>query len=77
MVHGHHHGASPESVKQGREPSSVAATVYAPTAPFTGADRVIIGTEVFEVIGDPVDWTDGPWENPVAGFVVELKRKAG
>ena len=77
LVHAYHQGASPESVRQGREPSSVALTVYAPTAPFTGRDRVIVGGESFAVIGDPTDWTKGPWDNPVAGFEVQLKRQEG
>ena len=77
LVHAYQQGASPESVRQGREPSNVALTVYAPTAPFTGRDRVVVGGESFAVIGDPADWTKGPWDNPVAGFEVQLKRQEG
>jgi len=77
LVHAYRQGASPESVLQGREPSGVAMTVHAPTAPFTGHDRIIVGAETFAVIGDPTDWTKGPWDNPVAGFEVQLKRQEG
>lgn len=76
-VHAWHQGPSPEAVRQGREVSSVAVTVYAPTAPLVQEDRVTIGADTFEVIGPPADWTNGPWANPVAGFEVQLKRMEG
>ena len=77
VVHGWRPGPSLESVQQGREPSNVALTVYAPTAPFTGRDRVQVAGELFDVVGDPMDWTTGPFANPVAGFEVQLKRMEG
>ena len=77
LVHSWHHGSSDEAVQQGREPSSVSVTVYAPTAPLTGRDRVVIGSDSFAVIGDPRDWTHGPWDHPQAGFEVQLKRREG
>lgn len=76
-VHSWHHGSSDEAVVQGREPSAVAVTVYAPTAPLSGHDRVVIGSDSFAVIGDPRDWTHGPWAHPQAGFEVQLKRWEG
>ena len=77
LVHGYQPGASLESVQRGREPSSVSLTVYAPDAPFTGGDWVVVDGEMFDVVGDPMDWTNGPWVNPVAGFEVQLKRQEG
>ena len=40
-------------------------------------DRVVWRGEEFEVDGEVADYTSGPWRNPVAGVVINLKRAEG
>ena len=40
-------------------------------------DRVVWRGEEFEVDGEVGDYTSGPWRNPVAGVVINLKRAEG
>ena len=79
MVRGLAPGAFNEDGTQNRDRVEIVWTVYADKSEDvpTERDRVIVGGDSFEVNGRPQDWTLGPWENPVAGVVVELKRMEG
>ena len=72
-------GASAELVEAGRDGSRIAWTVYAPaSADAPGErDRVLVGSDEFEVDGRPLDWTKGPWPSTVGGVVVALTRVEG
>jgi hypothetical protein len=72
-------GAMLEPAVPNRDRSDIAWTVYADASPdVPGAlDRVEWDGVTYEVDGTPKDWTHGPWENPAAGVVVELKRMEG
>jgi hypothetical protein len=62
-----------------RDLSVVAFTVYSPaSADLPGArDLVTLDGADYAVNGTPKDWTRGPWANPSAGVVVELRRVEG
>ena len=72
-------GAMADPANPNRDLGEVAYTVHADadSQPPTRLDKVVIDGEPFDVDGDPADWTRGPWPNPVAGVVVELKRSEG
>lgn len=77
-VHGIAPGASAESVAAGRNVDSVAWTVYAPAGTvIAAADVVTVAGVDYEVNGDSLDWTRGPWPNAAAGVVIELRRRSG
>lgn len=77
-VHGIAPGASAESVAAGRRADEVVWTIYAPAgATLDARDLVLIGDDEYHLDGDSLDWTRGPWANPAAGVVFELKRKGG
>lgn len=77
-VHALAPGASEEARQSGRDVSEVAWTVYAPAGTVIGSeDLVTVGADEFEVVGDSLDWTRGPWPNAAAGVVFELKRQEG
>ena len=79
-VHGIAPGASAESVAAGRNTDAVEWTVYAPAGTSVAARDLVLlqldGDE-YQVDGDSLDWTNGPWLNPVAGVVIELKKSEG
>lgn len=80
-VHAVAPGASEEPRKPNRDLSVVAWTIYAPAgyAPSARA-QVSLPWETdtwHDIEGAPDDWTKGPWRNPVAGVVVELRRLEG
>lgn len=79
-VHGIGPGPSRESVAAGRTPSEIAWSITAPAGTeVSSRDLVLLeldGPE-YEVDGELRDWTRGPWANPVAGVVIELKRNEG
>ena len=71
-------GASEERVISGRNPEDVAWTLYALAgARVEARDRAIWQGDEYEVMGDSLDWTLGPWANPAAGVVIELRRQEG
>jgi len=62
-----------------RDASVVAFTIHAnphPNAP-TERDRVVVDDVEYEVEGHVKDWSRGPWSNPVAGVVVQLRNVKG
>lgn len=72
-------GAMSEPREPHRDASVVVFTVHAnphPNTP-TARDRVIVDGDEYAVNGHPKDWTRGPWRNPVAGIVVELRNVEG
>ena len=75
------HGLSPgsdEPHSTNRDLSVVEWTVYAPAGTTVGPrDLVIVGGREFTVEGEVKDYTLGPWVNPVAGVVFELRRAEG
>lgn len=72
-------GAMADPANPNRDLGEVAYTIHADadSQPPTRLDKVVIDGEPFDVDGDPGNWTRGPWPNPVAGVVVELKRSEG
>lgn len=72
-------------VREGREPDSGNRSlvvdglqVFAPAGVRFGPhDRVVWRGGTFEVDGETADYTAGPWANPVAGVVINLKRSEG
>lgn len=79
-VHSIAPGASKEAVAAGRNPDEVSFTLHAPAGITVGArDRVLfeLGGVEYDVFGDSADWAHGPWPNPVAGVVIELRRQEG
>lgn len=79
-VHAIAPGASSESVAAGRNTDAVDWTIYAPAGVTVGARDLVLleaGGDEYQVEGDSLDWTNGPWANPVAGVVIELKRQGG
>lgn len=74
-------GATEEPVRSNRDPEQVAWTVYGPKQgcpPSSESEVRLPGdTEWYPLDGRPRDWTFGPWDNPVAGVVVELQRIEG
>lgn len=69
---------SDEPAAANRDLSIVEWTVYAPAGTSVGArDRVVVDGREFEVLGEVQDYTRGPWVNPVAGVVFELRRPEG
>lgn len=79
-VHGIAPGASEESVAAGRNPTEISWTITAPAGSHVGAKDLVLlepGGVEYEVEGESHDWTRGPWVNPVAGVVIELKRQGG
>lgn len=79
-VHSIAPGASTESVAAGRSPDEVSWTIHAPAGVEVDSKDLVLlvaGGDEYEVVGDSLDWTQGPWHNPVAGVVIELKRQEG
>lgn len=73
-------GAMAEPNLANRDTSEVVWSVLAPADDSipSGRDLVVVDGEDFEVLGDPKDYTRGPWESAhFAGVVVELKRTEG
>jgi hypothetical protein len=58
--------------------SLVEWTVYAPVSDDAPGEFDLVRVEGvdYAVEGRPADWTRGPWENPLAGLVVQLKKVA-
>lgn len=79
VVRGYAPGANVEGTDLHRDLSVVLWTVYADaTDDVPGElDLVVLNGVDYAVEGRPADWTHGPWHNPVAGVVVELKRAEG
>jgi len=80
-VHAIAPGASEEPRKPNRDLSVIAWTIYGPATNLPGEHDLIAlpwaPDEWYDVEGRPDDWTHGPWTNPVAGAVVELRRPEG
>ena len=79
-VHVHYVAPGPadESLQPGSNPTEIALNVGAPPGVHVAArDRVVWQGEQYEVVGEPMDWTKGPWPNPAAGVVFELRRTEG
>lgn len=78
LVHGYAPGSSSDSTTAGRDTASTLVTVYAPAGTVIGyRDRAVIDGVEYEVAGNSKDYTSGPWANPAAGVVLELKRLEG
>lgn len=79
VVRGYAPGANVENGDPHRDLSIILWTVYADSSPQLPRERdhVVLGGDEYAVEGRPGDWTHGPWDNPVAGVVVELKRAEG
>ena len=75
------HALSPgsdEPPSPNRDLSLIEWTVYAPAGTSVGPrDLVVVGGREFTVEGEVRDFTLGPWHNPVAGVVFELRRAEG
>jgi hypothetical protein len=79
-VRGYAPGANVEAnANLHRDLSIILWTVYADASDDAPGelDHVLINGVEYAVEGRPADWTHGPWHNPVAGIVVELKRAEG
>lgn len=71
-------GASFESVRAGRNVDGIAYNIGAPAGTVIDArDVVEVDGVAYEVAGNSLDWTRGPWPNPVAGVVIELRKRSG
>lgn len=72
-------GANAEPNNPNRDLSLILWTVFAPSDSNqpTELDLVVLDSVEYSVEGRPADWTNGPWDNPIAGVVVELKRAEG
>lgn len=79
VVRGYAPAANTEGTDPARDTSQILWTIYADaTTDIPGElDLVVLGGVEYAVEGRPADWTHGPWFNPVAGVVVELKRVEG
>ena len=75
------HGMAPGAIDLEdvtRNAEEVSWTVYAPAGTVVRTqDTVLIDGDEYQVIGRVKDWSQGPWANPVAGVVFELKRTEG
>ncbi len=80
-VHAIAPGAMDEPGAPNRDASLVLWTVYAPKSSDQPSASSLVRlpgqTEWLAVDGEPKDWTLGPWSNPIAGLVVELRRADG
>ena len=79
-VHGWSPGPPTDVDDPVRDADSVDFTIYGPagTPLPSPRDRVEVpGEGVFNVVGKPQDWSKGPWNNPVAGVVILVKRVEG
>lgn len=65
-----------EELSSSRDATVVELTVLAAKSPAvpTSRDRVVVDGAEYEVVGEPGDWTRGPWVAPFAGVSVELRR---
>ena len=72
-------GAMAEPFEARRDASVVVYTIHADPHPNTPTvrDLVVVDGIEYAVEGEPKDWTRGPWPNPVAGIVVELRNVEG
>lgn len=75
------HALSPgsdEPATTSRDLSIIEWTVYAPAGTTVGPrDLVVVDGRGYEIEGEVKDYTRGPWVNPVAGVVFELRRAEG
>lgn len=63
-----------EEELQGRDVLNIAYTVLSPAGDKpTEEDEVEIEGHWYPIEGRPIDYSHGPWENPVAGVVTYLK----
>lgn len=77
-VHAIAPGAMVEPNVQGRDMSLVLYTLYCPAGvKVSEYDRVTMGGNDYVVDGRPMDYTQGPWFNTVAGIAVHLKNVEG
>lgn len=72
-------GASVELYQPNRDLSRVVFTIHADkTDDVPGVrDQVLVDGDWYDVDGAPSDYSRGPWQNPVAGVVVMLRRSEG
>lgn len=75
------HGLAPGAMDlnvPNRDADEVKWTLYAPAGTTVSAqDLVIVDSEEYQVNGDSLDWTRGPWIYPDAGVVIELRKVDG
>lgn len=79
VVRGLAPGAMDEPGNANRDLSLIEWTVYADANDSAPGERdlVLVDGDEFTVEGRPSDWTRGPWANPAAGLVIELRRAEG
>ena len=71
-------GAMTESGTPRRDLSEIEWTVCTPApCPVGARDLLVVDGVEYAVSGEPRDWTRGPWPNPAAAVVIELKRSEG
>lgn len=71
-------GPSQETLQAGGNPAEIAWNVGAPAGTRIAArDRVVWQGHTYELVGEPQDWTAGPWRHPTAGVTFELRRTEG
>lgn len=69
---------SAEGVAGGRRHAEAVLQVGAPAGTVVAErDRVVINGARWQVVGEPLDFTRGPWAMPFAGITFELKRDRG
>ena len=69
---------STEGVAGGRRHAEAQLQVGAPAGTAVAErDRVLIDGARWQVVGEPQDFTRGPWPMPFAGITFELKRDRG
>lgn len=77
-VHGIAPGAMDEPGQGQRDVSMVEFSLLCPAGTVADErDRITLDGKDFDINGRPRDYTRGPWDNPVAGVVIELKRVEG
>lgn len=78
-VYGYHSGANTDPGLPNRDMSLILWTVYSDVTDEAPGelDRVVLNGAEYDVEGRPVDYSNGPWNFPGAGLVVELKRAEG
>lgn len=70
-------GPDKDTTAPARDGRSVELVVMAPAGTdFTTTDLAVIDGGEFDV-AEVIDWTKGPWPNPVAGIEIHLTRSEG
>lgn len=71
-------GAMAEPDNINRDLSVVLFSLFCPAGTVVGElDRIVMGVDEYDIEGRPKDYTQGPWDNSIAGVVIELKATEG